>query len=103
VTTVPKLTRLSKVAKVANLALVKAKVTAAKVSFAKDIKPLFRPKDIACMNGNGIDLTSYNDVKANAANIYQQLSTFAMPLGGPHWTAAQLALFNSWMTQGYAP
>jgi hypothetical protein len=102
-TKIPKLTKISKVAKVSKVSFVKAKNTMAIVSFANDIRPMFRPKDINCMNGQGLDLTSYNDVKANASDIYQRVSSHSMPLGGPPWTAAMIAKFNSWMTQGYPP
>jgi hypothetical protein len=102
VTKVPKFTKISNVAKVSKVSKL-VKVTAVTVSFANDIRPMFRPKDVSCMSGNGLDLTSYAVVKANASDIYQALSSFWMPLGGPQWTPAMLAKFNTWMTQGYPP
>lgn len=38
---------------------------------------------------------------ANANQVYSFLtgkSQPRMPLGGPYWTAAQLQVFNNWMT-----
>ena len=41
----------------------------AQMSFERDIRPLFRGRDVRCMAGT-IDLDSYDDVKANAQEIY---------------------------------
>jgi hypothetical protein len=81
----------------------------ATVSFAKDIKPLFRSIDIQHMKPHAILLDDYaymSDPVANHANaqsVYDQLSSQSMPPGGPFWTTAQLALFTNWMTGGYQP
>ena len=81
----------------------------ASVSFAKDIKPLFRAIDIQHMKPHGVKLDDYtyisdpNDNHANAQAVYDQLSSDSMPPGGPFWTAAQLALFTNWMKNGYPP
>jgi hypothetical protein len=76
----------------------------APVSFQNDILPLFRPQDIACMSGRGILLNDYTFMAqpANAQEVYDHLTGTAqprMPLGGPYWTAEQIALFNTWMTE----
>src|ERR1700759_4514286 len=84
----------------------------APVSFATDIQPLFRPQDIQCMNGFGVALDDYNYMSdptgdgtypdhANAHAVYDHLTGTSqpqMPMGGPYWTAAQLQLFQNWMT-----
>jgi hypothetical protein len=71
------------------------------VSFKKDIQPLFRPRDVQCMGGT-VDLNSYEDVKANADEIYTRLTTTdlgsAMPPDG--WPAGQIATFRAWMDGG---
>ncbi len=84
------------------------------VSFAADIKPLFRPVDVAHMNVHGIKLDDYkymSDPANNYANAEAVERTVApeggrppsMPPGGPYWTAEQLALFAKWRTDGYQP
>ncbi len=77
---------------------------AAPVSFQNDILPLFRPQDISCMAGMGVMLSDYNYMSQsdNAKAVYDHLTGIAqprMPLGGPYWSAEQLALYNSWMTE----
>jgi hypothetical protein len=77
---------------------------AASVSFQRDIVPLFRPEDIACMSGRGVLLNDfgYMSQPANAQNVYDHLTGTAqpqMPMNGPYWSPAQLALFNTWMTE----
>jgi hypothetical protein len=84
------------------------------VSFANDIKPLFRPVDIADMKPMDILLDDYSYM-SDPGNNYQnadrvQLSLSSqnggpptMPPGGPYWSAAQLALFAQWRSDGYQP
>ena len=74
------------------------------VSFQNDILPLFRQQDIDCMAPMGVLLNDYTYMSnpANAQAVYNYLTGTAqprMPLGGPYWTAQQLALFNQWMTE----
>jgi hypothetical protein len=81
----------------------------ATVSFAKDIKPLFRAVDIQHMKPFGVLLDDYTYMSnatenhANAQAVYDQLSSQSMPPGGPFWTTVQLALFTNWMEGGYQP
>ena len=73
----------------------------AQVSFERDIVPLFRDRDVRCMAG-AIDLTSYDDVKANAQEIYARLTekdpTKVMPSDG--WGATQITQFKAWINGG---
>lgn len=79
------------------------------VSFAHDIKPLFRAIDIKHMKPHGVMLDDYNYMSnasndhANARTVFDQLSSQSMPPGGPFWTPEQLALFRAWMQGGYQP
>ena len=84
------------------------------VSFAKDVRPLFRPVDIAHMESFGVKLDDYNYMSApannhqNAAQVSENLSPQnggapAMPPGGPYWTPELLVLFAKWRTDGYQP
>lgn len=77
-------------------------------SFARDILPLFRPKDIAHMNELvGMNLTEYEVVKAEAENILarvQRLESSPRRMPPPpdaKWTKAQIDLFAKWMAEGF--
>jgi hypothetical protein len=74
------------------------------VSFEKDIAPVFRQFRGSMMWR--LDLTKFEDVKANATMIYRQI----VPSGGsvgmppppyPPLTNEQVALFKSWMDEGF--
>jgi hypothetical protein len=71
------------------------------LSFAQDIRPLFRDDDIKEMK-YAFDLSRYQDVKANAQGIYERLADGSMPCDGA-WSADQIALFRRWMDEGSAP
>ena len=73
------------------------------VSFAADIRPLFRDSpDVDSMKDFGLDLSSYDDVRAKAGAILARLADGSMPCDGP-WPKEQLALFEQWMEEGMAP
>lgn len=79
-------------------------------SFAKDIVVLFSADpDITHMKQQGIDLSSYDEVKAAASTIYKTLQPKPpwpggnrMPKGGPYWTDDCIACFKKWMDTGYS-
>jgi hypothetical protein len=72
------------------------------LSFAKDIRPLFRDSpDVDAMKDYGLDLSSYNDVKAQAQKIYATLLDGSMPCDEP-WPKEQVAVFKQWMDEGMA-
>jgi succinate dehydrogenase/fumarate reductase cytochrome b subunit len=66
------------------------------LSFAADISPLFRSYDIESMKPFGIDLSSYEDVKKHARDIYARLSAKEMPCDGP-WSESHLQKFKEWI------
>jgi len=72
------------------------------LSFAADIRPLFRSYDVESMKPNGIDLSSYEDVKQNAQFIYERLSGKEMPCDGP-WNDGDLKKFKDWIDSGMQP
>src|SRR5258705_854737 len=81
-----------------------------KVSFARDIRPLFRAVDISHMKVHGIKLNDYTFMSDpdNANKVLGALSRResdppSMPPGGPYWPADQLALFAQWQKYGYHP
>lgn len=73
------------------------------LSFAADIRPLFRESpDIDTMKNFGIDLASYADVKTNAEAIQERLEDGSMPCDDP-WPKEQIARFKQWMDEGMNP
>ena len=72
-------------------------------SFATDIRPLFRDSpDVDSMLTYGLDLSSYEDVKAQASEIYARVEDGSMPCDEP-WPPERLALFKQWMEEGMPP
>lgn len=73
------------------------------LSFAADIRPLFRDEpDIAAMKGFGMDLSSYDDVKKHAQAIHERLEDGSMPCD-ESWPKEQVAKFKQWMDDGMKP
>jgi hypothetical protein len=73
------------------------------ISFARHIRPLFRDTpDVDSMKDYGLDLTSYDQVKAQAAKIFETLESGSMPCDAP-WPAEQVNLFKRWMDEGMTP
>jgi hypothetical protein len=68
------------------------------VGYERDIRPLFRPRDVGAMR-RFFDLSSYSDVRANADKILERLSGGSMPCDGA-WPEEQIELFRSWMAAG---
>jgi hypothetical protein len=70
------------------------------VSFQTDIMPLF--KQFQAEMAWRLDLTSYDDVKANYQAILAQISTKQMPPPPfPPLTDAQIGQFVTWMNEGF--
>ncbi len=72
------------------------------LSFAADIRPLFRDTDVEAMRGFGLDLSFYEDVRTRAVEICERLEDGSMPCDEP-WPPERLALFKQWMDEGMAP
>jgi hypothetical protein len=73
------------------------------LSFAEDIRPLFREKDVKEMKDNGnFDLSVYEDVKEWAQSISAWLADGSMPCDGA-WSQDKLDKFKQWMDQGMEP
>jgi len=73
----------------------------AAISFAKDIKQMFRAVDVAHMKRFGVLLDDYAQVQT--ALSAQNGNSPSMPPGGPYWNADQVALFLQWRNDGYQP
>jgi hypothetical protein len=73
------------------------------VSFASNIRPLFRDSpDVDSMQGYGLDLSSYEEVKAKALEVYARLENGSMPCDEA-WPKERLEFFKQWMDEGSAP
>jgi hypothetical protein len=66
-------------------------------SYAADIKPLFRERDRGAMLRH-FDLWSYDDVVENKDAILAQVAAGTMPCDG-RWSATQVELFRSWVSE----
>jgi hypothetical protein len=70
------------------------------MSFTQDIRPMFREEDIEEMKDIAdFDLSKYEDVCANATDIYDRLADGSMPSDGA-WSDEQIARFKQWMDEG---
>jgi hypothetical protein len=70
-------------------------------TFAHDIRLLFRDSDVEEMRF-AFDLSQYDDVKSNAAAIYERLADGSMPCDEA-WPAERITLFRQWMEAGSPP
>jgi len=68
------------------------------VSFAADIKPLFRIDDRRSMIDT-FDLWDLASVRAHSAEILDRLEDGSMPCDGP-WSDGQVALLRRWVLAG---
>jgi len=68
------------------------------ISFAVDIKPLFRERDQRSMKF-AFDLWEYDDVKQHVAAIGERLRDGSMPCDGA-WPQEQIELFQRWIESG---
>jgi len=82
-------------------------------SYARDIKPKFRPSDVACMARRHIklgDATWMCDPAAafdfadhgNARHVYDYLSSQQMPPDAP-WPQDWLDTYQNWINTGFQP
>ena len=74
----------------------------AAVSYAANVRPLFRDRDIQSMRkARNLDLSSYDDVSRRADDILSRLTAGDMPCDGA-WPQSQIDLFAKWIAQGKA-
>ncbi|MGI8640813.1 MAG: tyrosinase family protein [Pyrinomonadaceae bacterium] len=66
-----------------------------------DIRNMFDQTDIDHMSKQGLDLTSYDEVKNSASGIYGQVAQGNMPPPPNNWTSDQVATFLNWMTNNF--
>jgi hypothetical protein len=68
------------------------------LSFARDIRPLFREEDVDAMSF-AFDLSAYEDVRDNAQEIHARLAEGTMPCDAP-WEPQQVERFQAWIEAG---
>jgi hypothetical protein len=73
-------------------------VAAEPASFERDIRPLFREEDVEMMSF-AFDLSSYDDVRENAEDIYERVADGTMPCDRA-WPAERIQLVRSWIDAG---
>jgi hypothetical protein len=71
------------------------------ITYAQDIRPLFRDRDIKSMSF-AFDLSSYDDVRVNAEAIYGRLAAGTMPCDVA-WSPENVERFRTWMDNGSPP
>lgn len=77
-----------------------ARANGAAPSFADDVRPLFRDRDIDAMRrAGGFDLGRYEDVRARADRILDRLEAGDMPCDGA-WSSDKVATFRRWVEAG---
>jgi hypothetical protein len=71
------------------------------LSYARDIRPLFREGDVKCMKPAGVRLddAEWMCVEANAAKVYGAVAAGKMPPDAP-WGKDKVELFKQWMDGG---
>ena len=74
---------------------------AEKPSFERDIRPLFRPRDVDRMSF-AFDLSSHDDVRVNAGSIHGRLASKSMPCDEA-WPDEQVDRFRRWIEAGCPP
>jgi hypothetical protein len=78
-------------------------------SYQADIRPLFTDLDVRSMS-KAFNLANYDDVKKNAAAIYDRIRGIGggvmpppPPRGEGPWPQSRIELFAKWMADGYQP
>jgi hypothetical protein len=78
------------------------------ISFAKDIRPLFRQIDLEHMSRMNVLLDDYTFMSdpGHAQAVYEYLDGTRqpqMPPGGPYWSEEQLNVYSEWIAGGRKP
>jgi hypothetical protein len=85
----------------ANLRRVDSPSNDDRLSFATNIKPLFRQHDQQSME-RAFDLWSFDDVRAHASDILERVKNGSMPCDGA-WRPERVQVFQRWVDSGMAP
>jgi hypothetical protein len=76
-----------------------------RLSFARDIRPMFTDIDVDHMKKAGMDLSDRDDVEKHAAAILKVVTEGTMPPQntGERWTSEMCDRFKRWTETGFAP
>jgi hypothetical protein len=82
--------------------------TATMTSFARDARPLSRDVDVAHMKDYGLDLSDYQQVKAQGQAVLDRVSSTDDGLRMPPppdvpWPESHIRLFRQWIADGHPP
>ena len=67
-------------------------------SFAADIAPLFRLKDVRAMKSR-FDLSDHEDVRGHAQAVLDTVADGSMPCDAS-WSNERVALLRAWLAEG---
>lgn len=67
-------------------------------SFANDIAPLFRPRDVRAMKSR-FDLSDYAESRTTPRRLLQTVAERSMPCDTP-WPSERVALLRTWIAEG---
>jgi hypothetical protein len=70
-------------------------------SFERDIRPLFRERDVLDMQFI-LNLSSYDEVREEAELIYERIADGTMPCDST-WPPERLELLRAWIDDGMNP
>ena len=79
-----------------------AENTVKEISYASDIRPLFRDFDINSMKRTRLDLSNFEQVSAKADIILGRLESGSMPCDGA-WPEKDIETFRQWIKGGKLP
>ena len=68
-------------------------------TWADPISGYFTPKDVSCMSWF-VKLNDQADTASKAQDIYDKVSTGAMPINETPWTPEMVSNFKTWMDNG---
>ena len=72
------------------------------LGYEKDIKPMFRIRDVDAMKPRGLNLWAYMEVRAAADRILSRLQEGSMPCDAP-WPQSAIDKFRQWIADGKNP
>ena len=77
--------------------------TVPEISYASDIRPLFRDSDVSTMiRVRKLDLSNFEQVSAAADGILKRLAAGEMPCDGA-WPEKDIETFRKWIKDGKLP
>lgn len=69
------------------------------ISFAKDVKPIIDANCVSCHGPNTPNLTTFENIKANASSLKEEVVSGRMPIGGS-LTTTEISKIVDWVDAG---